>query len=125
MAPIYRIYHPGKRKFNPVKNTIKFLSFCQDPHIHKEILSRAPANVIKGICNSTLNCGCGDIKLSGRQKRVLRPHRKFISGLINKEIPLEHKRKILVQHGGGIAAIILPIILSSVLGTLGSALFKK
>ena len=124
MAPFYLIYHPGKRKFNPVKNTIKFLSFCQDPQIHKDILSRAPANVIKGICNATLNCGCGDIKLSGRQKRVLRRHRKFISGLINKEIPLEHKRKILVQHGGGIAAAIIPLILSTVLSTLGSTLFK-
>ena len=64
MAPIYRIYHPGKRRFNPLKHTVKLLSFCQDRQIHKDILSRAPPNVIKGICNASINCQRGEVKLS-------------------------------------------------------------
>ena len=61
MAPFYRIYHPGKRRFSPLKNTVKFLSFCQDQQIHKDILSRSPPNVIKGICNAAINCQRGEV----------------------------------------------------------------
>ncbi len=125
MAPIYRIYHPGKRRFNPLKNTVKFLSFCQDRAIHKDILSRAPANVIKGICNAAINCQRGEVKLSKEQKRILHQHKNIIENLVKKGVPLERKRRVLVQHGGTIAAAIIPIILSTVLGALGSKLFTK
>jgi hypothetical protein len=129
MAPrkssIYRIYHPGTRRFSSLKITVKFLSFCQDNQIHKDILSRAPPNVIKGICNAALNCQSGTVPLSKAQKQVLRRHRKIINTLVQKEVPLERKRQVLVQHGGGIAAAIIPIILSTVLGALGSNIFKK
>ena len=64
-------------------------------------------------------------KLSRKQKQVLAHHRKTIEQLLAKAIPVERKRKILVQRGGGIAALILPVILSTVLGALGSKLFKK
>ena len=37
-SPIYKIYNPSSRKFSPLKNTIKFLSFCEDKRIHKDIL---------------------------------------------------------------------------------------
>ena len=125
MAPIFRIYHPGKRKFNPTKQTVKFLSFCRDSQIHKDILSRAPPKAIKGICNAALNCRSGDFKLSTNQKRVLRKHRHLIETLVNKKIPLERKRRVLIQRGGGLAAAIIPVILSTVLGALGTNLFKK
>ena len=124
-SSIYRIYHPGARKFSPLKNTVKFLSFCQDNHIHIDILSRAPPNVIKGICKAALNCQSGPVPLTKGQKQVLRRHRKVIDTLVRREVPLERKRKVLVQHGGGIAEVIIPIILSTVLGALGSKLFKK
>ena len=129
MAPkksgIYKIYNPGSRKFSALKHTIKFLSFCQDKRIHKDILERAPPNVIKRICDAALNARQGQVKLSKKQKDVLAHHRKTIEQLLQKAIPVERKRKILVQRGGGVAALIIPIILSSVLGALGSKLFKK
>ncbi len=102
MASIYRIYHIGKRRFSPLKNTVKFLSFCQDRQIHKDILSRAPPNVIKGICNAAINCQRGEVKLSKKQKRILHQHRNIIQNLVNKGVPLERKRRVLVQHGGTI-----------------------
>ncbi len=124
-SPIYKIYNPSSRKFSPLKNTIKFLSFCQDKRIHKDILSRAPPNVIKRICDAALNAQQGQVTLSKKQKLVLAHHRKTIEKLLEKAIPVERKRRILVQRGGGIAALILPIILSTVLEALGSKLFKK
>ncbi len=129
MAPaksdIYKIYNPGSRKFSPLKNTIKFLSFCQDKRIHKDILSRAPTNVIKRICDAALNAREGQVILSKKQKQVLARHRKTIEKLLQKSIPVEQKRRVLVQQGGGIAAVIIPVILSAVLEALGSKLFKK
>ena len=124
-AGMYKIYNPGSTKFSPLKHTIKFLSFCQDKRIHKDILSRAPPNVIKRICDAALNVRQGQVILSKKQKDVLAHHRKTIEQLLQKAIPVERKRKILVQRGGGVAALIIPIILSSVLGALGRKLFKK
>ena len=129
MAPeksnIYKIYNAGSRKFSPLKDTIKFLSFCQDKRIHKDILSRAPPNVIKRICDAALNAREGQVILSKKQKQLLARHRKTIEKLLQKSIPVERKRRVLVQQGGGIAAVIIPVILSAVLEPLGSKLFKK
>jgi len=129
MAPatsgIYKIYNPRSRKFSALKDTIKFLSFCQDKRIHKDILSRAPPNVIKRICDAALNVREGQVILSKKQKQVLARHRKTIEKLLTKSVPLERKRRVLVQQGGGIAAVIIPVILSAVLEALGSKLFKK
>ena len=124
-AGIYKIYNPRSRKFSALKNTIKFLSFCQDKQIHKDILSRAPPNVIKRICDAALNAREGQVVLSKKQKLVLARYRNTIEKLLKKSLPVERKRKVLVQQGGGIAAVIIPVILSSVLGALGSKLFKK
>ncbi len=129
MAPtksdIYKIYNAGSRKFSPLKDTIKFLSFCQDKRIHKDILSRAPPNVIKRICDAALNAREGQVILSKKQKQLLARHRKTIEKLLQKSIPVERKRRVLVQQGGGIAAVIIPVILSAVLEALGSKIFKK
>ena len=125
MGPVYRIYHPGKRRFNPLKNTVKFLSFCQDRQIHKEILRRAPANVIKGICNAAINCQRGEVKLSPEQKRILHHHRNIIQNLVNKGVQLEGKRRFLVQHGGTIIATIMPVILSTFLVRLAVNYFRN
>ncbi len=84
MPPVYRIYHAGKRRFSPLKNTVKFLSFCQDRQIHKDILSRAPPNVSKGICNAAINSQRGEVKLTPEQKRILHQHRNIIQNLVNK-----------------------------------------
>ena len=121
---VFKIYHPGSRKFSPLKNTIKLLSFCEDPKIQKEILSRAPDNVIKRICDATLNVQRGPVHLTKRQKQVLARNRQLISKLVNKDIPLHTKRRQLVQTGGQWAQIV-PIILSTVLQALGSTLFQR
>ena len=129
MAPatsgIYKIYNPRSRKISALKDTITFLSFCQDKRIHKDILSRAPPNVIKRICDAALNVREGQVILSKKQKQLLARHRKTIEKLLTKSVPVERKRRVPVQQGGGIAAVIIPVILSAVFEALGSKLFKK
>ncbi len=122
----FKVYDPRTRKFSPVKHTLKFLSFCQDPQIQREVLSRAPPEVIKALCNAALNVQRGEVTLSAEQKRILGRHRLLISKLVELKLPLERKRKLLVQRGGGpILAAIIPILLSSVFSSLGSLIFKR
>ncbi len=109
----------------PIKNTVKFLAYCKDKAIQQKILATAPDPIIKAICNAALNAKQGDVHLNNHQKTLLRKNRKFIQSLTQKEIPIQKKRKLLVQKGGSIAGVVIPIILSAVLSSLGSTLFQK
>ena len=90
-----------------------------------EILATAPDPIIKAICNAALNAKQGDVHLNKRQKRLLRKNRNFVKSLTQKDIPIQKKRKLLLQKGGSIAGVVIPIILSAVLSSLGSTLFQK
>ncbi|KAF0146584.1 MAG: hypothetical protein FD143_3317 [Ignavibacteria bacterium] len=99
----------GKKKVN-LKKTIKFLSVCKDPRIIRGVLKRSPNNVIKTLCNATINAAQGEINLK--------------NSLIKRGETVEKKRKLLVQKGGGpILAAVLPIVLNTVLSAIGSRLF--
>ena len=107
------------------KRALKFLAVCPDRRVHKAILTHSSDQLLKRICNAALNAERGDVRFSNPHKRILAEYRRPISILTNPAYPLCRKRKLLVQKGGGLAAIILPIILSGVLSTLGSTLFGK
>ena len=123
--PQYKVYNPKTRKFSPVKQTIKFLSFCQDPQLQKGIIGRAPPNVLKAICNAAYNAQRGEVKLTTLQKRILKKHSGVIHKLVDRNVSLDRKRRVLTQSGGCIIAAVIPILLSSVLSSLGSLLFKR
>ncbi len=112
----------GRKKEKPVKRYVQFLSVCKDPASRKLIVQRAPDSVIKAICNASLNASNGDIRLTTNQKKFFKDHQKLFQHLNSRKEPILKKRKLLVQKGG---LAILPIILSTVLGSLGSALFSK
>ena len=118
-------YNPKTRKISPVKRTIKCVASCKDKSIHQKVLSRAPDSVIKAICNAALNAQQGDVHLSQRQKRLLSRNRQFVNNLTRKEVTLKRKRKHLVQQGGSIAGLVLPVILSAVISAIGGKLFSK
>ena len=112
-------------KRSSVRRAIKFLSSCKDPLVQATVIKRAPDPLLKHICNAALNAERGDVRFSAAQKRELRKYRQAIARLTNKKIALPSKRRALVQKGGGIAAAILPIILSGVLSSLGNSIFSK
>ena len=114
-----------KRRNFQLKNTLKFLASCKNNAIQHKVLSRAPDPIIKAICNAALNAQEGDVHISKQNKTILRKNRKLIKSLTQKQIPLQKKRRLLVQKGGSIAGVVIPIILSAVLSSLGSALFQK
>ena len=94
---------------------------CKDPCVRSAILNGAPDKLVKTICNAVLNVERGDIDLNKRQKQVFKKHRKAIAKLTSRSYSLGQKRKFLKQKGG--AFPLIPILLSTALTALGSALF--
>ena len=106
-----------------LKKTIKFLSICKNPHCIHTVIKAAPDKVIKTICNAALNAAQGEDKLRPNQKRILSANRHFVRALIAKGESVSKKRKVLFQKGGALPGLILPVILSAVLSSIGSRIF--
>ena len=104
-----------------VKRAYKLLAECKDPRVLSAILNGAPDKLVKTICHAVLNVELGDIALNKRQMQTFKKHRKAISNLTSRSYSLGLKRKFLKQKGG--AFPIIPILLSTALTALGSALF--
>ena len=101
---------------------LKFLAICKDPVTSSILVKNSPDNVIKGIANAAFNAQKGDVKLTPAQTKKLARFRKQIYDLADKNKTIKAKRKILVQKGG---FAFLPLLLSTVLGTLGSAIINR
>ena len=115
-----KVKNIGKNKV--LKRFVKFLAVSKDPKISSSVLKSAPEPVVKSVCNAALNLLAGDIKITPNQKKIFKQHKNIISQLASKGIPLQSKRKLLTQKGSG---IFIPLLIATVLSTLGSALFKK
>ncbi len=109
-------------KKSQIKRTIKYLSSCRNPKTCKAVLGDASDGVIKCICNAALNAYKGDVRLTGPKKRLFAKHRGTFNQLINPSLSIKSKRKLLVQKGG---IGFLPLLLTSVLGSIGSSLFSS
>ncbi len=109
-------------KSTKTKRTVKFLATCKNPKTCKAVLGDSSDGVIKCICNAALNAYKGEVKLSGAQKRTFARHRQTINKLIDPGLAVQSKRKLLVQKGG---IGFLPLLLTTVLGSLGSSLFSS
>ena len=115
-------YYSQKPRIKFVKRYIKFLSVCKDPQTLRVAVKRSPDSVVKGICNCALNAQKGDIRLNPHQKKILAKHRREIQTLSESGTSIKKKRSVLNQKGG---FTFLPLLLSTVLGTLGSSLFNQ
>ena len=110
-------------KPSAIKRAVKLLAVCKDPEVRSKILSRAPDQLVKTICNAVLNLERGDIALSKAQKKSFAKHRAQIAKLTSPSFSVPTKRKILLQKGGFFPLI--PLLLSTVLPSIGSALFNR
>ena len=95
---------------------IKLLEVTKSPKVIRSLILSAPDNVIKEICNIALNCYKGEFTLSQKQKKILNKFRSPIIKLTDRDIPLKHKRKIIIQEGG---AIWIPLLAGALLTTFG------
>ena len=110
-------------KPSAIKSAVKLLAVCKDPEVRSKILSRAPDKLVKCISNAALNVERGDIILTPAQKKAFSKHRVQIAKLTSLKYSIPNKRKILLQRGGFFPLI--PLLLSTVLPSIGSALFNR
>ena len=97
-----------------VKRALPLLKVLVDatPKLKKAIIKHAPTDLVTAISEIVLNLIKGVIKLTAHQKKRLSRYKKELLALAKKKVPLRIKRKILVQKGGGVVSILVPLALS-------------
>lgn len=106
------------------KRYLKFLSVCNNPKAFASVLRTSPDSVIKRICDAALNAAQGEIPIDDRKKKLFKRNRKTFSLLLNPRVAINRKRRYLSNQKGG-AFPLIPILLSTVLTTLGSLLVDR
>ena len=89
---------------------LKLLAKCK-PAQRKAILKAADDSLIKTICDCILNILERTVPVTKATKKKLFAHKRALSSLAQKNIPLVKKKQILVQHGGNFLGILLPPVL--------------
>ena len=97
-----------------VKRALPLLKVLVDatPKLKKAIIKHAPTDLVTAISEIVLNLIKGVIKLTAHQKKRLSRYKKELLALAKKKVWLGKKRKILVQKGGGVVSILVPLALS-------------
>ena len=97
-----------------VKRALPLLKALVDatPKLKKAIIKHAPTDLVTAISEIVLNLIKGVIKLTAHQKKRLSRYKKELLALAKKKVSLGKKRKILVQKGGGVVSILVPLALS-------------
>ena len=117
----------NKPNYQVVKRTIKFLSTSPDLKIVRAILRKSSDKVICAICNASLNARQGEVVLTPTLKQLVSRYHQYFDRLSDPRYPIKRKRAICIQKGGLLP--IIPALLGTVLGSLGSEfisrLFKK
>lgn len=87
------------------------------PQVRKTILQGADDSLIKAILECILNTLNGNHKVSSSIKNKLCKYKKCLRQLSNPKYSIKKKRKLLVQHGGFLGAL-LTSLLSGLVGKL-------
>jgi len=75
-------------------STLKLLSRANQK-MAQNILKSAGDNLIKCICNCTLNVLKGNVRVSPKKKSKLKQHKKTLRDLAKKKVSLKRKRQII------------------------------
>jgi hypothetical protein len=74
------------------------------------VLENADRELLMAICEIALNVLCGNVKLTKPLKSALCKHRHTMRQLADERLPLAKKRKLLIQKGGFLPALIAPAL---------------
>ena len=85
------------------------------PSAVKAVLKEASPDLIKALCECTLNVLKGNVKLNSAQRKKLSRHKNNLRTLTAKKTSMKTRKQIL-QTGGFIGALLNPVL--SVLGSI-------
>ena len=116
---------PQKPKSNlkGVKRTIKFISIGPDRKILPLVIRHALISVIRAICKAARNAREGDVHIPPHLKKIFARYHQQFDKLIDPRFPIEKKRQLCLKHGGFLP--IIPAILGTVLGSIGSDFISR
>ena len=98
-----------KGHLDPNISFLKLLCSASSPQ-RRQLVRIANDNQIQSVCECAHNLLRRNVSLSPRQIAELRKHKTLVYKLADKSIPVAKKRRVLEQSGGGIAAILIPVI---------------
>ena len=76
----------------------------------KAILETGNKDLILCLCEIIDNTLAGTVKLTSKQKKDLSKYKRILRKLIDKKVSLKTKRKLFIQKGGFLPAIIAPAL---------------
>ena len=91
--------------------------------VRKKVLSDAKTDLLKCISDCCHNILNGNIEMTRKEIKSLKKYRQVIREVANKRIALRRKRKILLQHGGALPGLLIPIL--TIAGSLLEDLIAK
>ena len=106
-----------------LQRNLKFLKALKKCRNRNILLKNASDDSIACIVESLANILKGKLRLNKNQKSKLSKHIKVIRQ-ISKTRSAPSARKIIIQKGGSILAVVLPLIVSAAASIIGR-LFKK
>ncbi|KAG8238309.1 hypothetical protein J437_LFUL017844 [Ladona fulva] len=111
LTPHYR-NHLTSSKVAKHSDTLRFLASCS-PSLRKSLLEAADSGLIRIICEIVDNTLKGVVQLNPSQKQRLARHKKILRKIAEKSGCWKKKKKIIVQSGGFILPLLLPIVSAS------------
>lgn len=93
-------------------NWLKVLQCCDKSEL-KGILKQTSATKVNALCDCIHNVLNGNVPIDSTTKEKLKTKKKVLRKVIDKKIKVPERRKLLVQHGGGIiSSILVPTLLA-------------
>lgn len=114
MAPRHR--QPFRHKESVVLQALYHLNSKQ----RKALLQKSDNKLVRHICECALNVLVGNVPLDKRHKSKLRKHASILRTLAEPRVSLCKKKKLIIQRGGFLPALLAPII-----GTVLASLIGK
>ena len=90
-------------------DALRFLSKCNQRQ-RKAVVKYADNGLIDSLCECALNLLKGHVKLSPKEKKSLKSHKRRLRALTDKKVSRRKKRVILTQSGGFIGALLIPVL---------------
>ena len=91
---------------------------CSSKAQKKELLVHLKLDIIKVICECTIDIINRNIKVSDQEKRKVNRNRAKIRELVNPKTSQKKRKIILVQEGGAFLAPLFAPVLGSLVGPL-------
>jgi len=105
-----------------VKRNIDFLTVlakCNKKQ-RKALLEHCDKDLILTLSEIAINVLKGIVNLTSAQKAKLRRYRKQLRALADRQLPLKHKKRHLLQSGGSLLLTLLPPVISALQAVFSS-----